>query len=194
MALVVAASGKGAMADIPRAVRVDTVTEPRRLEDALRAFVAEATPRPREITRGTARIGRTSSTRLALAGGCTRLDVVVGTPTVGARARVWAANGALRGEGSGEGHVVLFACGDDKDARFEVVADVHEGPFVALARPVAAVGAGETARLLLQTDPFRAAQAWSHLGAALRSSGGTHRWRGSRTARLPSLRDWDAQQ
>jgi hypothetical protein len=76
-------------------------------------------------------VGRRSSTKLTLADGCTRIDVVGAAPLRGVDARLWSDSGQLLAEGSGGGALTLFGCGAGK-LRLDTSAHVAPGPVAVL--------------------------------------------------------------
>ena len=78
-------------------------------------------------------IGRRTSTRLTMAGGCARIDLVGASPVRGLDARLWSDAGQLRAAGSGGGDVTLFACGAGK-LRLDTAALLNPGPVSVLVQ------------------------------------------------------------
>lgn len=72
-------------------------------------------------------VGRRSSTKLNLSDGCTRIDIIGGTPLRGVEARLWSDTGQLRSEGSGGSALTLFGCGAGK-LRLDTSAQLAPGP------------------------------------------------------------------
>ena len=64
---------------------------------------------------------------LELRAGCSRIDIVGGSPLRGLDARLWSDTGALRGAASGGASATLFSCGATK-ARLDVSAVLAPGP------------------------------------------------------------------
>jgi hypothetical protein len=101
-----------------------------------------------------AEVGRRTSTPIALAGGCSRVDVVGGAPLAGVVAEAWSESGALLGSGEGGGGASIFVCAPAGKARVEVEATARPGPFAIEVRrepkaPPALVQAGLAAGRLL---------------------------------------------
>jgi hypothetical protein len=92
-------------------------------------------------------VGRRNSTKLSLADGCTRIDIVGATPLRGVEARLWSDGGQLLAEGSGGGALTLFGCGAGK-LRLDTSAHVAPGPVAVLVSREADAPA-ELARLPL---------------------------------------------
>jgi hypothetical protein len=76
-------------------------------------------------------VGRRSSTKLKLRGGCTRVDLVGASPLRGVDARLWNDQGQLRAAGSGGGSVTLFSCGGGS-VRLDASALTGPGPISVL--------------------------------------------------------------
>ena len=85
-------------------------------------------------------LGRRSSSRVELGNGCTRLDLVGGSPLRGVDARLWSDGGALRAAGAGGGGVTLFACGAGR-LRLDTAAVLGPGPVAVLLQREADVPA-----------------------------------------------------
>lgn len=81
----------------------------------------------RQATRAELKVGQRVALPLTLGGGCTRIDVLGGSPLRGVNARLWSESGALRAAGSGGGSVTLFGCGDGKQ-RLDLSAELSPGP------------------------------------------------------------------
>jgi hypothetical protein len=80
-------------------------------------------------------LGRRSTVTVDTAGGgCTRIDVVAGTPLALVDAAVWDDAGALLASGDGIDGTTVFACGKGK-ARVDLGTRGRPGPYALLARP-----------------------------------------------------------
>jgi hypothetical protein len=77
--------------------------------------------------------GRRSSVGVELFSGCTRIDVVGGTPLRGVQLRLWK-DDALWGESSGAGSASVFACGSAGKARLDLSAALRGGPVLVVTR------------------------------------------------------------
>jgi hypothetical protein len=78
------------------------------------------------------RVGRRSATTLTLGAGCTRIDLVGGSPLRGIDARLWSQQGQLRGAGSAGSALTLFACGAGK-LRLDASAIANAGAIAVTA-------------------------------------------------------------
>lgn len=84
------------------------------------------------LTRLDLRVGRRSATTLTLGGGCTRIDLVGGSPLRGIDARLWSPQGQLRGSGTAGSALTLFACGAGK-LRLDASASANAGAVAVTA-------------------------------------------------------------
>ncbi|HEX9619965.1 MAG TPA: hypothetical protein VF989_07520 [Polyangiaceae bacterium] len=84
--------------------------------------------RGRLLFTGAAPVGAKTSVPLSLGAGCSRLDVVSGTPLRGISAWLWNEQGALIGHAKSGGKGVLFACGKGERARLDLEALTRAGP------------------------------------------------------------------
>lgn len=83
---------------------------------------------PRLLGSGTLPLGRRISRVLDLPAGCSRLDLVAGTPLRGVRAWVYSESGALLASGEGAAPA-LFVCGKAGRVRYDAEALARPGPF-----------------------------------------------------------------
>jgi hypothetical protein len=91
---------------------------------------ADGYAKPRLLFNGRAEIGALGSVPVALAKGCSRLDVVSGAPLRGLRAWLWNADGALVAHADGGGKALLFACSKGESGRLDFEARTRAGPIV----------------------------------------------------------------
>jgi hypothetical protein len=109
---------------------------------------------------GVAKVGVQTAIDLSLGQGCSRIDVVGGTPLGRFSASLWSVDGRRRAEQSGGDVVTMFACGAAGPHRLEIRADVSGGPFaVHVASEVDAPAA-------LSRHPTAASHLLSRLDAA----------------------------
>lgn len=83
---------------------------------------------PRLLGSGTLPLGRRISRVLDLPAGCSRLDLVAGTPLRGVRVWVYSESGALLASGDGASPA-LFVCGKARRVRYDAEALSRPGPF-----------------------------------------------------------------
>ncbi|HEY6080137.1 MAG TPA: hypothetical protein VIW29_15090 [Polyangiaceae bacterium] len=79
-------------------------------------------------------VGRRTAASLTLGAGCTRIDVVGGTPLRGVDVRLWSETGQLRGSGSAGSSLTLVACGAGK-LRLDASAQSTAGPVGITTQP-----------------------------------------------------------
>jgi hypothetical protein len=122
---------------------------------------------------GQAEVGRRASAAVALAAGCSRVDVVGGAPLAGVVAEAWSESGALLARGEGGGSAALFVCSAAAmRARVEVEATARPGPFAVEVRrepsppPALAAGGLAAGRLLARLNAGADAVAASALAEA----------------------------
>lgn len=132
-AVVIGRSARGAEAEIARVVRVERLAQPLELEEArgsLAKTLGEAWPAPLVAARGRAVVGSRSSHPVKLEKGCTRIDVVAGSPLGTVAAALWdEATGDLLAETVGSTGATLHACGPARAARVDVEARSRPGPY-----------------------------------------------------------------
>lgn len=87
-------------------------------------------PTGRTVGKGTAKVGERVVLPVDVPAGCSRLDVLGGTPTRLLDAWLWSGAGELIAHDDGNSVVTLFACGPAPGARLDVEAIAHGGPFV----------------------------------------------------------------
>ena len=83
---------------------------------------------------GSALVGRRATVPIAVKDGCTRLDVLGGTPLAGLVVDTWSDAGAQTGHGENGSAVTLFNCGSAGKARIDVEAAARPGAFAIEAR------------------------------------------------------------
>lgn len=97
-----------------------------------RSLAQSGHARGKSIASGALEVGRRTSLPLKLPTGCSRVDVLGGTPLRGLEARVWSAAGSLLSHAQQGGHAVLFVCTAAGGARLDVEATLRGGPFAVL--------------------------------------------------------------
>lgn len=96
----------------------------------------EGQPEPRVVVTGGSVVGRRESHDLELAPGCSRLDLVLGTPARGIDAWLWSTSGTLLSHASGSGSATLFACSPAHRARLDLEGVSRAGPFAVELRKI----------------------------------------------------------
>jgi hypothetical protein len=144
-AFVLARSAKGGAAEIERKITVDRLSQAATV-DVARAELAKSLDAPwgkgRSAGAGQARVGSRTSLAVKLGAGCSRVDVVAGTPLGAIDAALWTEDGSLVAEASGPLRASLFSCGAaSRDLRLDVEAEARPGPFVVDVRTTEATGA-----------------------------------------------------
>jgi hypothetical protein len=98
---------------------------------------------------GRAEAGRKTSLSVPVTKGCSRLDVVAGSPLAGVSVDAWDDNGLLLAREEGGHGVTFFVCGDAGKVRIDAEATSRPGPFAIEVhvekRPPAALVAGTLA-------------------------------------------------
>lgn len=121
----------------PVVTRVEVFTRAP-LSEALKeseATLAESGYRPgRPVATGTLEVSRRTNSSVALSQGCSRLDVVVGSPLRGIAASVWSDSGSLIAQDRSSGNLPLFVCGPAGSVRLELEATLRSGPYRVLLR------------------------------------------------------------
>jgi hypothetical protein len=93
-------------------------------------------PAGRLLASGTLALGQRKSLSFELPGGCSRLDLVAGTPLRGVNAWLYAENGSLLARGSGPSPA-LYACAPAGRVRLDAESLARPGPFALELRPEA---------------------------------------------------------
>lgn len=94
-------------------------------------------PPERTVAHATAQVGARVAVAVDVPEGCSRLDVVGGSPTRNLDAWLWSKSGALIAHDDGSANAVLFACGAAQGARLDVEAISRGGPFAVEMRTMA---------------------------------------------------------
>ncbi|HEY8944602.1 MAG TPA: hypothetical protein VIM73_10090, partial [Polyangiaceae bacterium] len=111
--------------------REDLETEVREWQAALaRAGYGEG----RRLASGVVEVGRRNGIPLPLAAGCSRIDIVGGSPLRGVEAWVWSSGGALMSHARSSGRATLFACGSATTGRLDLEATLRAGPYAVFVR------------------------------------------------------------
>lgn len=104
--------------------------------DAQKRLGALGYPPARLITEGTSAVGVRAVTRVDVPQGCSRLDVMAGTPARVLDGWLWSSAGALIAHDTGTSGAVLFACGATPNARLDVEATARGGPYAVEMRSI----------------------------------------------------------
>lgn len=131
-------------------------------------------PGPRVVLTGNSVVGRRSSFELDLTAGCSRLELVAGTPAKGLEGWLWSASNTLLAHGSGSTSATLFACAPGQKARLDVEGVSRAGPFAVEVRD------DRQASPVLSRYPLAAGRLLQRLWMA-------GRLRGARDAGTPSV-------
>jgi hypothetical protein len=105
-----------------------------------------------------------TSLPLELLPGCSRIDVVLGTPALGALGWLWSAEGTLLAQGSGSAAFTLETCGPARKVRLDLEGAARGGPFALEVRSDAAAGSA------WQKSPLAASRLLARVRAAQLSS------------------------
>jgi len=133
VAVVTARSDVGAEAELLDAALVGRLSQSLSLPEARAELRRDLGKRSysaaKTVGAGKARVGSRSAFSLALAKGCSRVDVIGGKPLVDITAALWGADGRLVGESRGSHMASLFYCGAGGGVRVDVEALGRPGPF-----------------------------------------------------------------
>lgn len=131
-AFVIARSREGASSELARLQRIERITQSLPVDGA-RAALAKMLDagwgKGKTVGAGQAKVGSRSSVPLRLAKGCSRVDVIAGSPLGPVSAALWDADGKLLAESSGSLRATLYACGPARDVRVDVESRGRIGPF-----------------------------------------------------------------
>ncbi len=137
-AVIIGRSEPGAMAEIAHKTWVSAASSGVPLDEARGRHVQRTAPlrlSPAEVLfEGQAAPGAPHAEAVEIALGCTRLDVLGGSPLGGVVAELWADDGKMLGRGEGHERAPLFTCGPARRARLEVAVTALGGPFAVEAR------------------------------------------------------------
>ncbi|NUO52004.1 MAG: hypothetical protein HOV80_24400 [Polyangiaceae bacterium] len=131
-AFVIARSREGATSELARTQRIERITQSLPVDGA-RADLAKGLDaswgKGKAVGSGQAKVGSRTSLPLRLSKGCSRVDVIAGSPLGPVSAALWDADGKLLAEASGSLRATLYACGPARDARVDVESRGRIGPF-----------------------------------------------------------------
>jgi hypothetical protein len=160
VAFVVARSPVGGASEVSRSARIDRVSQSLSVEGARAALAKELDPswgKSKGVGSGQAKVGSRSNVPLKLAAGCSRVDVVAGSPLGPLSAALWDPEGKLVSEVTGSLRATLLSCGAARDARLDVESRGRPGPFVVDVRTWADAGSE------LVRHPFAAARLFDRI-------------------------------
>ncbi len=158
--LVLSQSEPGSVAEIADAVRVElypsgTLDDTRQKHAARLEGLGYA--KAKVLKTGTLEPGHLDSSTFALPKGCSRVDILAGSPMRAMSARLWSADDSLIATSDGRASPVLFACSPGGQVRLDTESLSRPGQYSVELR------AEEDAPVTLQGYPLAASRLLSHM-------------------------------
>jgi hypothetical protein len=158
--LVLSQSEPGSASEIDDALRVELYPsgslDEERQKNASR-LDGLGYPKAKVLKTGTLQPGRLDSASFALPKGCSRVDILAGSPVRSMSARLWAADDSLIAASDGRAAPVLFACSTGGPVRLDTESLGRPGPYSVELR------VEPEAPTLLQTYPLAAGRLLAHM-------------------------------
>jgi hypothetical protein len=114
-------------------------------------------PKAKVLKTGTLQPGRLDSASFALPKGCSRVDILAGSPVRNMSARLWAADDSLIAASDGRAAPVLFACSTGGTVRLDTESLARPGPYSVELR------VEPDAPAILETYPLAAGRLLAHM-------------------------------